>query len=370
MCANGSDISLDNDRLLRNFVDLLSVDSYYGDEERVVAVIRPIMEPAGVAFRLDSSGNLIGVWAAQGKSGPPIMLNAHMDTVWPTPGMVPVVRDDGVYSDGSSVLGADDKAGVAAILEAVLAVHDAGLEHGPVELVFTVGEDVGHIGSKAFDPAEIESRVSFVFDAGGPVGTVVTRAPGSRSFTATFHGKAAHAGIAPETGISAIAMMARAIDRMPLGRIDAETVANVGTVEGGQAQNIVPDKAQLVAQARSLDERRLEAQVAAMQDAMDSAADEFGGRVEVAFTLAGHAYQLDDDNPAVARADAAIRAAGLKPEHVPTGGGSDAAEFNSKGIASACLGMGYEEVHSVDEFMPHAELRWITQIGAQLIAGA
>ena len=362
-------IAIDRERLLRHFVDLLRVDSYYGNEERVVELIRPILQPAGIDFRTDDVGNLIGTWAGRGKMAAPIMLNAHMDTVWPTPGMNPVVRDDGVYSDGSSVLGADDKAGVAAILEAVLATHDAGIDHGPVELVFTVGEDVGHIGSKAFDAANIESRVSFVFDAGSPVGTVVTRAPGIHSFTATFHGKAAHAGIEPELGISAIAMMAHAIDRMPLGRIDAETVANVGTVEGGQAENIVPPQACLVAQARSLDEQLLETQVAAMKAAIYDATAAFGGTVDVESTRFGHAYQLADDNPAVVRSDAAIRAAGLKPEHVPTGGGSDAHEFNAKGIASACLGVGYKDVHSVNEFMPHQALHKIAEIGAQLIVG-
>ena len=153
MSTTARPIEIDFDRLLDTFVALLSVDSYYGDEERVVAVIKPRMEGLGVGWRSDPHGNLIGEWPARGKDGDPIILNAHMDTVRPTPDMTPVVKDDGVYSDGSSVLGADDKAGVAAVLEAVRAYHESGLPHGPVELLFTTGEDVGHIGSKAYSMA-------------------------------------------------------------------------------------------------------------------------------------------------------------------------------------------------------------------------
>ncbi|MDE2769494.1 MAG: M20/M25/M40 family metallo-hydrolase, partial [Chloroflexota bacterium] len=141
MSTTARPIEIDFERLLDTFVALLSVDSYYGDEERVVAVIKPRMEGLGIAWRSDPHGNLIGEWPARGRDGEPIILNAHMDTVRPTPEMTPVVKDDGVYSDGSSVLGADDKAGVAAIMEAVQAYHESGEPHGPVELLFTTGED-------------------------------------------------------------------------------------------------------------------------------------------------------------------------------------------------------------------------------------
>ena len=138
-------LPLNWERLLQGFVDILSVDSYWGNEDRVVAIIQPRLEAAGVVCRRDQIGNLICHWPAKGKDSPPIMLNAHMDTVLPTPEMTPVVKADAVYSDRSSVLGADDKAGVAAIVEAVAMVDEAGLPHGPIDLVFTVGEDVGSV---------------------------------------------------------------------------------------------------------------------------------------------------------------------------------------------------------------------------------
>ncbi len=358
------------DRMLDNFLAMLSVDSYYGDEERVAAIIRPALEPLGIQFRNDAAGNLIGCWPGRGRGDGLIMLNAHMDTVQPTPTMRPVVDADGVRSDGSSVLGADDKAGLAAIIEAVRAVEDAGLDHAPIELVFTVGEDVGHIGSKAFDPASIEARTSFVFDAGGPVGTVVMRAPGQIRCTATLHGRAAHAGIEPELGISAISLLARAVDRMPLGRIDDETTANIGRIEGGQASNIVAPTARVEAEARSLSEERLGQQMAAMRESVADAAADLGGSFDFEEHRFYVAYQLSEDEPAVALADRAIIASGLTPRHVSTGGGSDAHEFNLKGITSVCLGVGYVDVHTTEEFMPHDALRDITQVAAQLITQA
>ena len=360
-------IEISFDRLLDTFVALLSVDSYYGDEERVVAVIKPRMEGLGIAWRSDPHGNLIGEWPARARGGEPIILNAHMDTVRPTPEMTPVVKDDGVYSDGSSVLGADDKAGVAAIMEAVRAYHESGEPHGPVELLFTTGEDVGHIGSKAFDANDVVGRRCYVLDAGGPVGNVVMRAPGQRRFNFTFRGKAAHAGVEPELGVSAIGMAARAIDRMPLGRVDEITTANVGIISGGEAYNIVAPEAEVTVETRSLSEERLESQVADIVGAAEQAASDYGGDVDIETHTFYTAYELDEGDPAVALADAAITAAGIEPQHVSTGGGSDAHEFNEKGIRSVCLGMGYIDVHSVREFMPHDQLRAITQVTTELI---
>jgi len=360
-------ISINHDRLLKNFLDMLSADSFHGNEKRVEQIIRPTLEPLGINFHCDTIGNLLGYWPGRNRSDGVIMLNAHMDTVRPTPGMRPIVDDIGVRSDGSSVLGADDKAGLAAIIEAIRSVDDAGLDHAPIELVFTVGEDVGHVGSKAFDPNSIQARTSFVFDAGGPVGHIVVRAPGQVRICATLHGRAAHAGIEPELGTSAISLLARAIDRMPLGRIDDDTTANIGRIEGGMASNIVAPEARIEAEARSLSEPQLETQVTAMRLAVSKAADELGGSFTFNEQRFYTAYELNANTPGVQLADRAIEASGLTPHHVSTGGGSDAHEFNQKGITSICLSVGYVDVHTVDESMPHEALRDITQVAAQLI---
>ena len=177
------------ERLLETFLALLHVDTFHGDEDRAVAIVRPLLEPVGIAFKRDDIGNLIGAWPARDSDSVPIMLNAHLDTVQSTAGLQTVVDAEGVGTDGSTILGADDKAGVAAIVEAVLTIEAAGSAHGPVDLVFTVGEDVGHIGSKAFDPSSIEARVGFVLDCASPVGNVVVEAPGNRTILAEFHGR-------------------------------------------------------------------------------------------------------------------------------------------------------------------------------------
>ena len=363
-------VSINFDRLLENFLAMLSVDSFHGDEADVAAIICPALKPLGVDFRTDAVGNLIGRWPGRGRSDGLIMLNAHMDTVRPTPNMRPVVDHSGVRSDGSSVLGADDKAGVAAIIEGVRAIADAGLDHAPIELVFTVGEDVGHIGSKAFDKGSIDARTSFVFDAGGPVGTIVMRAPGQIRVTAKLYGRAAHAGIEPELGVSAISLLARAVDQMPLGRIDDETTANIGTIQGGMASNIVAPEARIDAEARSLSEGRLKEQTDAMRTAVTNAVSQLGGTFEFEEYRFYTAYELNHDMYGVQLATRAIEASGLTPRYVSTGGGSDAHEFNQKGITSVCIGVGYVDVHTNEEFMPHDALRDIAQVAAQLIAQA
>ena len=368
--VNNELIPLNTQRLLDSFLEILSVDSYWGNEHRVVELIQPRLEAVDVTCSQDAIGNLIGRWPANGKNSAPIMLNAHMDTVQPTPEMCPVVKPDAIYSDGSSVLGADDKAGVAAIVEAVATVHEAGLPHGPIDLVFTVGEEVGQFGADAFDPNDIEARVGLVLDGGGPVGEIVSQQAGSYSFTATFHGKAAHAGIEAADGISAIAMLARAINHMPLGQIDELTVANVGVVSGGQAANIVPPEATLVGQARGLDQAALDRQVDTMQQAAEDAAAAFGGQVEIEKTCRFKATSFSPEHPAIQLADTAVRAAGLTPSHMPTFGGSDAQNFNEKGIQTAMLGSGYLNVHSVSESMPHKALHQLTQITIQTILNA
>ena len=221
---------IDSRRLLETFLTILRIDSYHPNEDPVIDALRPKLERAGVRLRADPHRNVIGFWPGSGtRAGEePILLCAHTDTVRPTPGMEPVIRDGAVHTDGSSVLGADDKAGVAAIVEAVEAIADEGAPHPPVEVLFTVGEDVGHIGSKAFDVAEVRSRMTFVTDVDGPVGGIIMAGPTAESFRVTFRGRAAHAGTEPEEGRSALQMAARAIDRMQLGRIDDETTANAG----------------------------------------------------------------------------------------------------------------------------------------------
>ena len=221
---------IDSRRLLDTFLTILRIDSYHPNEDPVIDALRPKLEGAGVRLRADPNRNVLGFWPGAGSRAgeEPVLLCAHTDTVRPTPDMEPVIRDGAVHTDGSSVLGSDDKAAVAAIVEAVDAIAANGVPHPPVEVLFTVGEDVGHIGSKAFDVAPVRSRMAFVPDIDGPVGGIVMASPWTDTLRVTFHGRAAHAGTEPEAGRSALQMAARAIQRMQLGRIDGDTIANAG----------------------------------------------------------------------------------------------------------------------------------------------
>lgn len=355
---------IDADRLLQTFLAILRIDSYYPQEDAVVDVLRPKLKRVGFELSVDEHRNVMGVLPATPgfESTPPVMLCAHTDTVQPTPKMQPVIRDDAVHTDGSSVLGADDKAAVAAIVEAAETVADQGLPHPAVEILLTVGEDVGHIGSKAFDVAPVRSRMVFIPDADGPVGGIMLAAPWMESAEVTFHGRAAHAGMEPESGRNAIAMLARAIEQMPLGRIDDETTSNVGTVAGGEAANIVPPDASLVWQVRSLDESKFLKVRDEVLHACRIACDDFGGEMTKKTIRECSGFRFAPDDPIVQRAESAIRVAGLEPWHSVTCGGSDANEFNAKGLPSVVISVGYRDIHTNQESMPLCQLNHLAEV--------
>ena len=344
---------IDSRRLLDTFLTILRIDSYHPNEDPVIDALRPKLEGAGVRLRADPNRNVLGFWPGAGSRAgeEPVLLCAHTDTVRPTPDMEPVIRDGAVHTDGSSVLGSDDKAAVAAIVEAVDAIAANGVPHPPVEVLFTVGEDVGHIGSKAFDVAPVRSRMAFVPDIDGPVGGIVMASPWTDTLRVTFHGRAAHAGTEPEAGRSALQMAARAIQRMQLGRIDGDTIANAGILTGGEAANIVPPDASLTLEVRSLDQSRFIEHRDALLECCQQGAAAFGGSVDVESLDAMEGYRFDGDEAPVRHAEAAIRAAGLEPWRTTTCGVSDANELNAKGLPTVVISVGYLDIHTDQESM-------------------
>ena len=362
---------IDSGRLLDTFLTILRIDSYHPNEDPVIDALRPKLEGAGVRLSVDAHRNVLGFWPGTGpRAGEePILLCAHTDTVRPTPGMEPVIRDGAVHTDGSSVLGADDKAAVAAIVEAVQAIAAEEAAHPPVEVLFTVGEDVGHVGSKAFDVAPVRSRMAFVPDVDGPVGGIIMAGPTAESFHVTFHGRAAHAGTEPEEGRSALQMAARAIDRMRLGRVDGETTANAGVLSGGEAANIIPPDATLTLQVRSLDRTKFRAHRDALVECCRQGAEAFGGTIDVQSKGGTEGYRFGEDDPPVRRAEAAIRAAGLDPWRATTCGGSDANEFNAKGLPTVVISVGYLDIHTNQESMPIDELGKLAEVCRALMLG-
>ncbi|MBI3909557.1 MAG: M20/M25/M40 family metallo-hydrolase, partial [Armatimonadetes bacterium] len=289
-------------RVRQTFLDLVHLNSPPDEEREVRRYCREVLREAGFVCQEDAAGNLIAQRSGPVHTAPRIFFAAHMDTVQPTEGIV-VREEGGVFrTDGRTILGADDKAALCEILEGVLILSERKLPHGDLQVVFTVGEEVGLRGAKALAPEVLAGSLGFVLDASGPVGSIITAAPSHEMVEATFTGRAAHAGFEPEAGISALQAAAIAVARMQLGRIDAETTANIGVLQGGTANNIIPETATLRGEARSHDEDRLRTQVEHMRACLEEGARAVGASVDVRTQRIYSAYRLAETDPAPALA--------------------------------------------------------------------
>lgn len=337
---------INQDRLVSTFLELVQIDSPSGQEEEIAQHLMNELKNLGLTVERDATGNVIGRLAGE---GPPILLSAHMDTVGPGRGVKPVITNGMITSDGTTILGGDDKSGVAAILEVLQVLVEQGLPHSSLEVILTVSEEIGLIGAKGLDLKGLRAQEGIVLDSGGPIGTIVVSAPSQDKIRAVVHGKTAHAGVEPERGINAIVVASEAIAAMPLGRIDEETTANVGRIQGGTATNIVPDRVEMAGEARSHDERKLKAQVRAMTEALKKAADQHGTTVEIEVDRSYSTFQLIEEDDIVRRATTAAKSLGLTPLLVPSGGGSDANVFNAGGIQTVNISTGMDKVHTTEE---------------------
>jgi len=337
---------INQDRLVSTFLELVQIDSPSGHEEEIARHLTAALKSLGLTVVRDETGNVIGRLAGEGA---PLLVSAHMDTVEPGRGVNPVVANGMITSDGTTILGGDDKSGVAAILEALRVLVEQGLPHPPLEVALTVSEETGLNGAKGLDLTTLRAKEGIVLDSGGPIGAIVVSAPSQNRLRAVVHGKTAHAGVEPEKGINAIVVAAEAIAAMPLGRIDEETTANVGRIQGGTATNIVPDRVEMAGEARSHDESKLEVQVQAMTEALKKAASQHGAAVEIDVERSYSTFKLSEEDAIVRRAMAAANTLGLTPLLVSSGGGSDANVFNAGGIATINISSGMDRVHTTEE---------------------
>jgi tripeptide aminopeptidase len=354
---------INRERLLNEFLELVQIDSETKYEAAIQKVLKEKLLALGFTVEEDDvaakigheANNLVATLPGTAK-GPTILFSSHMDTVVPGKGVKPSVKDGYVVSDGTTILGADDKAGIAAILEGIRTAKENNLPYPTIQVVFTVGEESGLLGSGNMDASLLKADMGFIFDSEGPVGKITVAGAGQYRIITKIHGKAAHAGVNPEDGISAITVASKAISRMPLGRIDEDTTANIGRFEGGKAFNIVSDFVEVWAEARSLVMEKLEEQVKKMTTAYEEAAAEMGARCENQVIFMYHGYKFDQDTPVVKTAMNAVKRVGREPELVKSGGGSDGNHFNGYGIPSVNLAIGYEEIHTKNERMPIEEL--------------
>ncbi len=362
-------------RLFDRFVRLCEIESPTGSERAVADAVLSELSELGVEVAEDGAagparagaGNLIA--RLPGTAGGWLMLCAHLDTV-PHQGAIEVVEEEGAYrSRGNTILGADNKAAVAVLLE--LAARHAG-DPAPVglELVFTVAEEDGLRGAKELDIAALRSSLGFVIDHASPVGEVLVAAPTYKRLVATFRGHEAHAGINPEQGDSAILAAAAAVAEMKLGRLDDETTANVGIVEGGTASNVVPGVCRIEGEARSIDGERAAATVGAMVDACTWAAGEHGCDVDIEVTEMFRGYRADASAAPVRIASEALRRAGHEPKLIATGGGSDANALIAAGFDCILLANGTEANHTPEERVSREAMTEMLAVCEQLVAVA
>ena len=354
---------VNRERILDEFLRLVRIDSPTMHEREIADYLKERMTGIGLSVYEDNAGeifgsehvkpagNLIGTLKGSDPKAPAVLLCAHMDTVEPGRGVNPVVRDGAVYSDGTTILGSDDKAGVAAILEAVSVLKENKVSHGDLEIVFTVAEEGGLKGAKNLEYERLKAKFGYVLDCDGPAGTIITRAPAQYKIKSSIIGRAAHAGISPEEGINAIYIASKAISRMKLGRIDEETTANIGVISGGKATNIIPELVNIEGETRSIDPEKLDKQTAEIVSILETTAKEMGAQIKVEKDFLYPRLKLDESDQAVTIAAAAALAVGQQPVQVSTGGGSDANILNGYGIPTVNLGIGMCKVHSIEEFI-------------------
>lgn len=348
-----------SDRLVELFTTLCRINSPSRQEREVAEYVKGFLRGLGLEVREDhaaqqvegNANNVIATLPANISGVPRIFFSAHLDTVEPNPN-VKIIQENGIIrTDGTSILGADDKAGVSAILEAIRIVVENNLPHGQIQLLLTVCEEIGLKGARALDLSLVESDFGFVYDSGPPIGTVISQTPTHDTMEVRLIGKPAHAGVEPEKGINAIEIAAHAIARMRLGRIDEETTANIGSIHGGHATNIVCPEVHLRAEARSRSKAKIDAQVAHMIECFEQAAQERGGRAEIRHERHYEGYQLTENDLPVRVVQAAARKIGLEPLMRPTGGGSDANIFIARGLPCCVVGTAMEKVHTHEELV-------------------
>jgi tripeptide aminopeptidase len=358
-------------RLGQEFINLLTTDSLSKQEGKLAVYLKDKLASLGAAVTVDQAGqkingetgNIIARFSDCPSEGNAsgghvsnrlsLMLNAHMDTVKPGTAIKPLYRDGGFYASGETILGADDKSGIAIILEAIQSAKEQGIALGELGVVFTVAEEIGLLGAKHLDCSGIKYKHCLVYD-GSDRQVIINRAPAANRLKFKLYGREAHAGVNPEKGINAIHLASQAIARMQLGRIDSETTANIGTIQGGTATNIVPNLVEVHGEARSHDPQKLALQTQHMRDAFFQVVDGFDKpdgppRLEEEICTEYPLMNVAADSPLIKLVQQAAQNMGQELQLTASGGGSDANIFNGQGIETIIMGTGMQNVHTTKE---------------------
>lgn len=362
-------------RVLAEFFDLIRTNSPTKGERMIADKLKERLLNLGMTVSEDSAGqviggncgNIIAYFKGTLPEAPTVLFSAHMDTVQPCLNIEPMLNDGLITSAGPTILGADDKSGIVPILEALRTLQEQIIPHGDIQVVFSVAEEGGLNGSKNIDKTQLKADFGFVLDTGGKPGKIIIGAPGQDRINVTIKGKAAHAGVEPENGISAIVAAAQAISRLQTGRIDEETTSNIGTIQGGRATNIVADQVEVTCETRSRNLEKLERLTEQMCEVFRNSAKELGASSEIEVLRLYDPLVIAEKSKIATLTANAAKSAGLTAEFGVTGGGSDANNFNRYGIPCVVLGTGMEKYHTNNESIEEEDLYCSAELILEII---
>lgn len=366
---------ISRERLVENFIKMVKIDSPSNQEKEMANYLVEYLTQRGFEVKVDdaykgsggNTGNVIAYIKGQDSENP-LCFAAHMDQVAPCLGVNPVIDGNIIKTDGTTTLGADDKAGIAAILEALECVVENKVPHRDIYLLFTACEEAGMLGAKNFNPDDLPCKDVVILDAGGATGVIAYKAPAQENINVTFYGKKAHAGIEPEKGINAIVAASNAISKMHIGRIDEMTTSNIGRIEGGGATNIVTDEVSFTAEIRSHIPERLSEEIEHMRACCMEAAKNMNTTCKFEHSNAYPSFELSKDSLVFRLTEEATRKVGIEPIPMVIGGGSDANIIANHGYQCAIISLGMYAVHTVDEYVNIDELYDATKIVYNMMA--
>lgn len=365
---------MNKNRLIKTFVELCSRNSESGKERQVADYIIDTLKDLGIDSTEDDAGIKTGgdtgniIFSLPGTLPGKIIFSAHMDTVVPGINVIPKVDNEKIFSSGDTILGADDKAGIAVLIEVVKYIKENSIQTKELIFVFSVSEETGLLGAKNLNK-EITADYAFILDSNSKPGVIINQAPAHFTYESIIQGKSSHAGIAPEKGINAIKIAGEVITKIKSGRIDSETTANIGLISGGTAINIVPEEVKINGEIRSYDKNKAENLLLNTKETINRVVLENGGKEIFTYFKEYDSFKIDENEEVIKIAMSAIKKSGLDPLIESAGGGSDGNIYNQLGIPSIILGMGYENIHTKDEFMRKDDLYKVMEIVLNIVKG-
>ncbi|MFH0068429.1 M20/M25/M40 family metallo-hydrolase [Peribacillus sp. NPDC056705] len=345
------------ERLQDLFLELAKINAPSTKEKLIADYLKKALPELGFIIEFDEAnknfggevGNLIAFREGTDPSIPPLFFSTHMDTVLPTEGLKPVIKDGVIYSDGTTILGADDRAALAAYLEAVRAIIESDVPHGPIEFILTVNEQPGLVGATYMDYKKAKSKTGYIFDSSGDVGQIILKGPYSSRIWMEVEGNAAHIALNAEEGNNAILIAAEGLSNMRLGTIDEETLANIGIINGGNLTSIIPGSVTVAGEVRSFSKEKLDQQLKHMEEVMQQAAEKNGGKVNVRMEKKYSGFDIPKDDMLVKTAETAAQSIKVNPYLTETLGGADTNVLNENGLICLTLGLGFQNIHSFRE---------------------